>query len=55
MHSHSREATGTSRLTNMQSRSREATIAHAQSRSDFYPILFDMKNNSREVTVTLYG
>ena len=48
---HSRKATGTSRLINMQSRSSEATVAHSQSRSDSYPILLNMQSHSRQATV----
>ena len=51
MNSQSREATGTPRLINMQSRSREATVAHSQSRNDHYPILLNMQSHSREATV----
>ena len=39
------------RLIYMQSRSREATVAHSQSRSDCYPILLNMQSHSREATV----
>ena len=53
MHSHSREATGTPRLINMQSRSREATVAHSHSRSDCYPILLNMQSHSRKATGTV--
>ena len=35
-------------LINMQSRSREATVAQSQSRSDRYPILLNMQSHSRE-------
>ena len=45
MQSHSREATGTSRLINMQSRGREAFTAAC------YPILLNMYSHSREATV----
>ena len=51
MHSHSREATGTPRLINIQSRSREATVAQSQSQCDCYPILLNMQSHSREATV----
>ena len=39
------------RLINMQSQSREATVAQSQSRSDCYPILLNMQRHSREATV----
>ena len=39
------------RLINMQSQSREATVAQSQSRSDCYPILLNMQRHSRETTV----
>ena len=51
MHSHSREANGTSRYINMQSLSRDATVVHSQSRSDCYPLLLNMQSHSREATV----
>ena len=35
-------------LINMQCRSREATVAQSQSRSDCYPILLNMQSHSRE-------
>ena len=37
----------------MQSQSREATVAHSQSRSDCYPILLNMQRHSREATGTV--
>ena len=39
------------RLINMQSQSREPTVAQSQSRSDCYPILLYMQRHSRETTV----
>ena len=39
------------RLINMQSQSREATVAQSQSRSDCHPILLNMQRHSREATV----
>ena len=51
MHSHSREATATTCLINMQRRSREATVAQSQSQSDCYPILLNMQSHSRKATV----